>query len=206
MKKYKIKLTILDENDQVMAAGTAASEDIEEVEQKHEIDTLRELKNMLMNEADQKKFRKRIVNAINQFNDKNKKLSWDLQGFNGNESLTGITQVDWNQTLISKLNGVNKEFQGSCIVCSCEVNAIITSLAYFNPPPIGSAQASESNVFYKTGDIKDKYSVYADAYLPGNILMIVKDESFLDDEDTEIECMVLYIENTYPCTESCPNN
>ncbi|MEK6829060.1 MAG: hypothetical protein AABY15_02955 [Nanoarchaeota archaeon] len=129
---------------------------------------------------EEKKRRIKLVDAINH----SKRLfRWSYKPI-GDSQL----QHDWIQTLLTKINEANKDFEGTIIMASNEINAILGDIEFFE-----FAQSSESQIVtsvYKTGVLAEKFTVYADAYLPATHLLIAKDDFFTSDSP---ECAVIYV-------------
>src|SRR6056300_1214733 len=119
-------------------------------------------------------------------------LKWDYNewkyGGNGNATLQGYTQKDWNQTLITKINQLSAQIHkttlrggANWIVVSSEVSAVFDDLEYFHVSNAGAEQDQYNMGIEKVGTLAGRYQVYRDPYFPaGKILVGHKGKSLLD--------------------------
>lgn len=119
-------------------------------------------------------------------------LKWDYNewkyGGNGNATLQGYTQKDWNQTLITKINQLSAQIHkttlrggANWIVVSSEVSAVFDDLEYFHVSNAGAEQDQYNMGIEKVGTLAGRYQVYRDPYFPaGKVLVGHKGKSLLD--------------------------
>ena len=119
-------------------------------------------------------------------------LKWDYNewkyGGNGNATLQGYTQKDWNQTLITKINQLSAQIHkttlrggANWIVVSSEVSAVFDDLEYFHVSNAGAEQDQYNMGIEKVGTLAGRYQVFRDPYFPaGKILVGHKGKSLLD--------------------------
>lgn len=119
------------------------------------------------------------IKVVVAMNEAVKKFRWDHK--DGSQ--------DWNQTLMTIINMANQEFNGTGILCSCEVNAIISSLMYFEPS--SDAQPTNLGDFYISGTL-NQFVVTVDPYLPAPILLIIKNDFFTAENP---ECVIILVDN-----------
>jgi hypothetical protein len=117
---------------------------------------------------------------------------WDYNGWkyggNGNSTLQGYTQKDWNQTLITKINQISAQIHkttlrggANWIVVSSEVSAVFDDLEYFHVSNAEPEQDQYNMGIEKIGTVAGRYQVYRDPYFPaGKILIGHKGKSLLD--------------------------
>jgi len=117
---------------------------------------------------------------------------WDYNGWkyggNGNSTLQGYTQKDWNQTLITKINQISAQIHkttlrggANWIVVSSEVSAVFDDLEYFHVSNAEPEQDQYNMGIEKIGSVAGRYQVYRDPYFPaGKILIGHKGKSLLD--------------------------
>lgn len=122
--------------------------------------------------------RAKIFKAINKTN---RVFKWDYS-MGGSD----CTQNDWNQTLVTMINQANKDFGGTALIVSSEVGVIIEDFIYFEH----ISDKINDISFYKFGTL-NKLLVYLDPYLPGPILLIIKDDFFTSDDP---DCVVIKID------------
>lgn len=125
--------------------------------------------------------RQRISDAINK--------SIRLSKWSYRMSASNCTQNDWNSTLMTAINMANKEFGGSTLIASSEVNAILSEMILFEPIKTGAIEMGAD--FYVSGTI-GSFIVFVDPYLPASFLLIVKDDFFTTDNP---ECAVIKIDD-----------
>ena len=131
--------------------------------------------------------RKIIAVAINKAETR---LKWDCLEYKKYEG--GTSQLDWIQTLITRINeAASKNEKFNCVLCSCEASTLISDLAFFNPVV---SEETQSNDFYKSGDIAGKYSVFIDAYLPANFILVLNEKDMLD-MTAQLECAIVLVDH-----------
>lgn len=129
-----------------------------------------------------KERRQRISDAIS----KSIRLSkWSYKVTSAN-----CTQNDWNSTLMTAINCANKDFGGSTIIASSEVNAILSGMIMFEP--IRTDTVTMGADFYISGTLMSKFTVFVDPYLPAQILLVVKDDFFIAENP---DCAVIKIDD-----------
>ena len=126
--------------------------------------------------------RQRIVDAINK--------SIRLSKWSYKVTSADFTQNDWNSTLMTAINFANKDFGGTTIIASSEVNAIISGMILFEP--IRTDTISMGADFYISGTLASKFTVFVDPYLPAPILLVVKDDFFTADNP---DCAVIKVDD-----------
>lgn len=136
-----------------------------------------------------KKHTKRMANAINDNN--TEKTNWDYEGYKNTQHSGIENQIDWIQTLVSKINEVSLDKEYNCIICSSEVESIIEKLMFFN---LTEQYLPNAEIFKKIGNIANKHFVYVDVYLPAHIILLVNENKFLAPE-LELDCNIIYIDN-----------
>jgi len=112
--------------------------------------------------------------------------TWDYLGSStkqipaiGGPSVTLYTQKEWNQTLITEINKVSAQINkatlkggANWIVTSNEVAAIFNDLEHFH---VSNAEPEENKFnmgIERVGSLQGRYTVYQDAYMPANILLL----------------------------------
>ena len=135
----------------------------------------------LEHKAFEKACRKRVLDAINSATIRHR---WNYAEMANNPTLFG-TQNDWNQTLIAKINEVNKEFGGTDIICSSEISCILMD-SYFFEPSNNLITTDEFNFMGLLGSL----FLYVDIFLPASILIIVRKDFFTSEHP---ECAVIYV-------------
>lgn len=147
------------------------------------LDTWLTVKNIDENRPNKDPRRQKIIKAINKSILKHR---WNCKSEAG-------SQLDWNQTLVSKINEANKYFEGSTIICSSEIFAIICSLEYFEP-----RQSEGSNDTICMGGVLKTSSgalnVIVDVFLPSPFLLIVREDFFSSDK---LDCVIIYVDNIF---------
>lgn len=98
-----------------------------------------------------------------------------------------ITQKEWNQTLLTKINKVSAAIHkamlrggANWIVCSTEVGSVIDDIEKFHA--VNDADVQEFNMgIEKMGTLESRYTVYKDPYLPSWVCLIGhKGKNFMD--------------------------
>jgi hypothetical protein len=98
-----------------------------------------------------------------------------------------ITQKEWNQTLLTKINKVSAAIHkamlrggANWIVCSTEVGSVIDDIEKFHG--VNDADVQEFNMgIEKMGSLESRYTVYKDPYLPAWVCLIGhKGKTFMD--------------------------
>jgi len=98
-----------------------------------------------------------------------------------------ITQKEWNQTLMTKINKVSAAIHkamlrggANWIVCSTEVGSVIDDIEKFHG--VNEVDAQEFNMgIEKMGTLENRYTVYKDPYLPAWVCLIGhKGKTFMD--------------------------
>lgn len=98
-----------------------------------------------------------------------------------------ITQKEWNQTLMTKINKVSAAIHkamlrggANWIVCSTEVGSVIDDIEKFHG--VNDVDAQEFNMgIEKMGTLENRYQVYKDPYLPAWVCLIGhKGKTFMD--------------------------
>ena len=104
---------------------------------------------------------------------------WDYNGLRKSTNAVGITQKDWNQGLITKINQISAQIKKSTlrggatwIVISPEVSAVFDDLQYFQVSD-ASAESYKYNMgIEKIGTLQGRYSVIVDPYAPSNVVLV----------------------------------
>lgn len=98
-----------------------------------------------------------------------------------------ITQKEWNQTLMTKINKISAAIHkamlrggANWIVCSTEVGSVIDDIEKFHG--VNDVDAQEFNMgIEKMGTLENRYQVYKDPYLPAWVCLIGhKGKTFMD--------------------------
>jgi len=98
-----------------------------------------------------------------------------------------VTQKEWNQTLITKINKVSAAIHkatlrggANWIVCSTEIGSVLEDMEKFHA--VNEVDAEQFNMgIEQIGSLGSRYTVYKDPYLPqGVLLMGHKGTSFMD--------------------------
>lgn len=130
--------------------------------------------------------RERITKAIN---NAKVKLTWSYAP----EWTGAFTQMDWNYTLLSKINEANKGFEGRNIICSSEVVAVLQDMVYFeNTMEEIITELKVAPGMYYAGTLASRYHVTIDPYLPEQYLLIVKDDFWTSSNP---ECVLVIVTN-----------
>lgn len=109
---------------------------------------------------------------------------WDYEQWKGGNDEKFTNQLDWNPMLIVEINKVAANLgrmafpQGgvNCILCSPRIKSLISTFEYFNP---------YSN--YLSG----RYRVYEVEKIYSNILLVGKESSIFDKDNTDRCCLII---------------
>lgn len=100
------------------------------------------------------------------------------------------TQIDWNQTLMAKINEANAHFYGNTIIASAEINAILEDLVYYKP--VDKSENKFNSDFHHMATLSNRFNIYVDHYLPAHYLLIVHEDFFTAENP---ECVLITVEN-----------
>lgn len=98
-----------------------------------------------------------------------------------------VTQKEWNQTLLTKINKISAQIHkamlrggANWLVCSTEVGSVIDDIEKFHA--VNDVDAQQFNMgIEKLGTLATRYTVYKDPYLPAWALLIGhKGKTFMD--------------------------
>jgi hypothetical protein len=98
-----------------------------------------------------------------------------------------ITQKEWNQTLLTKINKISAQIHkamlrggANFIVCSTEVGSVIDDIEKFHA--VNDVDAQQFNMGIEAlGTLATRYQVYKDPYLPAWVCLIGhKGKTFMD--------------------------
>lgn len=108
--------------------------------------------------------------------------SWDYAGYRklvAAGSAVGITQKDYNQELITKVNEISSIIMkttlrggANFVVVSPEIAAVLNNLEYFHVTDASPEETKFSMGIEKIGSIQGRYTVYVDMYAPAGKMLV----------------------------------
>lgn len=196
MENLKIKMQLLD-GDAVKAESSIDFKSYEEIKKFHNISALEELLEVLLHKMKTKEDVEKIMNLEKKAL---RSYQWDYTGLKSNPDFLA-SQIDWNQTLITKINEAShiirvssknvhlheKDFYPLILIVSSEVSAIMDDLEYFHLIEIhkilnNKSQTEEIGYISSVEDFeKAKYIVFKNPYIPTNKIIICQPSDFNSD-------------------------
>jgi hypothetical protein len=108
--------------------------------------------------------------------------SWDYAGYRklvAEGKSVGITQKDYNQELITKVNEISALIMkttlrggANFVVVSPEIAAVLNNLEYFHVTDASPEETKFSMGIEKIGSIQGRYTVYVDMYAPAGKMLV----------------------------------